>query len=116
MLIAHGASDENVHLSHTARLAHALEALDDADRASVSATSATGATEEEEEKNAAKDDGPSSSSASVERGSCTSRENKREESSFEVVVFARERHVPRGRGARRALEARIDAFLERAFD
>jgi hypothetical protein len=110
MLIAHGASDENVHLSHTARLAHALEALDDADRASVSAT------EEEEEKNAAKDDGPSSSSASVERGSCTSRENKREESSFEVVVFARERHVPRGRGARRALEARIDAFLERAFD
>jgi hypothetical protein len=113
MLIAHGASDENVHLSHTARLAHALEALDDADRASVSATSAT---EEEEEKNAAKDDGPSSSSASVERGSCTSRENKREESSFEVVVFARERHVPRGRGARRALEARIDAFLERAFD
>jgi hypothetical protein len=33
-----------------------------------------------------------------------------------VVVFARERHVPRGRGARRALEARIDAFLERAFD
>ena len=116
MLIAHGASDENVHLSHTARLAHALEALDDADRASVSATSATGATEEEEEKNAAKDDGPSSSSASVERGSSTSRENKREESSFEVVVFARERHVPRGRGARRALEARIDAFLERAFD
>ena len=121
MLVAHGASDENVHLSHTARLAQALEAIDDADRVRVRANGATSATEEEEEKNAAKDDDPSSASASssVERGSSVSsrkKKKKREESSFEVIVFARERHVPRGRGARRALEARIDAFLERAFD
>ena len=81
MLIAHGASDENVHLGHTVRLARALEALDDA-------------------------------SGTVNRGD----EEKPPSPSFEVAVFARERHVPRGRAARRALEARIDAFLERAFE
>jgi hypothetical protein len=31
-------------------------------------------------------------------------------------VFARERHVPRGRVARREFEERVDAFLADAFE
>ena len=37
-------------------------------------------------------------------------------SSFDVAVFARERHVPRGRVARREFEERVDAFLADAFE
>jgi dipeptidyl aminopeptidase/acylaminoacyl peptidase len=95
MLLAHGASDENVHLSHTARLAEALDALD------AAAARFHEETETETERN---DDA---------KRRVSSREGV---SSFDVAVFARERHVPRGRVARRAFEERVDAFLADAFE
>lgn len=97
MLLAHGASDENVHLSHTARLAEALDALD------AAAARFHEETETETERN---DDA---------KRRVSSREGV-SSSSFDVAVFARERHVPRGRVARRAFEERVDAFLADAFE
>ena len=99
MLLAHGASDENVHLSHTARLADALAALD-------AAAARRGSTETETETE--EDD--------RRRDGTRARSREGVSSSFDVAVFARERHVPRGRVARREFEERVDAFLADAFE
>ena len=97
--LAHGASDENVHLSHTARLADALAALD-------AAAARRGSTETETETE--EDD--------RRRDGTRARSREGVSSSFDVAVFARERHVPRGRVARREFEERVDAFLADAFE
>lgn len=127
MLLAHGASDENVHLSHTARLADALDALDAAAaRFSHEETETDSETEEEPEEETSderNDDAFVSSSVSRDGRRNTRRDSRtrarfrsRVSSSFDVVVFARERHVPRGRVARREFEERVDAFLADAFE
>jgi dipeptidyl-peptidase-4 len=119
MLLAHGASDENVHLSHTARLADALDALDAAAARFHEETETDSETEEETSET--NDDVFVSSAVSRDgrnrsRDGTRARFRRRVSSSFDVVVFARERHVPRGRVARREFEERVDAFLADAFE
>ena len=117
MLIVHGASDENVHLSHTARLVRALDALDNAASAENRKMSGEGRERRANDAFATRGDAEKPvSSSRVDVRSTEAGDMNTRSSSFEVAVFARERHVPRGRAARRALEARIDAFLERAFE
>ena len=131
MLLAHGASDENVHLSHTARLADALDALDAAAARFHEETEETDSvtdSEEPEEETSDERNDDAFVSSSVSRETRDGRRNTRRDSrmrarfrrrvssSFDVVVFARERHVPRGRVARREFEERIDAFLADAFE
>ena len=129
MLLAHGASDENVHLSHTARLADALDALDAAaarfHEETEETDSETDSEEPEEETSGERNDDAFVSSSVSRDGRRNTRRDSRTRarfrkrgvsSSFDVVVFARERHVPRGRVARREFEERVDAFLADAFE
>lgn len=97
LLLAHGASDENVHLSHTKRLVGALDALDAVRLGS--------------EKHGGMEvtDG-----AQDERGDTASSPNLKDKS-YELLVFPKERHVLRGHNARRTLEQRISSFLQEAL-
>jgi dipeptidyl aminopeptidase/acylaminoacyl peptidase len=100
LLVAHGASDENVHLLHTARFVEALRVLD----------------HDSSENSDAFESADSDSDSKIETDSNRNVVVSETSSSFEVLVFERERHVPRGRDARRLLERRVESFLDQAFE
>ncbi len=98
LLLVHGASDENVHLRHTKALCQALD-QHDVIRGRDDLGSGSGHT----------------GGGSNPDGSAQTDTRSGEKMSYELLVIAGERHVPRGRIARRALERHVSSFLHNAL-
>jgi len=98
LLLVHGASDENVHLRHTKRLVQALDQHD-----VIRGMDDFGS-------------GLDHTGGGLNPDGSEQTDTRRSEgSSYELLVIAGERHVPRGRNARRALERRVSSFLQNAL-